>query len=94
MWAKYDLGTATKTNDSKTGKPVTRNIYYQHVDANGNPAADDKPSAMINGNGADLTGIGAGTLLVVCVVGPLSAQWATYYVPKGSGLADIALDTL
>ena len=43
MWAKYDLGTATKTNDSKTGKPATRNIYYQQVDANGNPAADDKP---------------------------------------------------
>lgn len=47
MWAKYDLGTATKTNDSKTGKPVTRNIYYQHVDANGNPTTDDKPSATI-----------------------------------------------
>jgi hypothetical protein len=47
MWAKYDLGTATKTNDSKTGKPVTRNIYYQHVDANGNPTADEKPSATI-----------------------------------------------
>ena len=47
MWAKYDLGTATKTNDSKTGKPVTRNIYFQHVDANGKPAADDKPSATI-----------------------------------------------
>jgi hypothetical protein len=46
MWAKYDLGTATKTNDSKTGKPVTRNIYYQHVDAQGNPS-DDKPSATI-----------------------------------------------
>jgi len=47
MWAKYDLGTATKTNDSKTGKPATRNIYYQHGDANGHPAADDKPSATI-----------------------------------------------
>jgi len=47
MWAKYDLGTATKTNDSKTGKPAMRNIYYQHVDANGNPAADDTPSATI-----------------------------------------------
>jgi hypothetical protein len=46
MWAKYDLGTATKTNDSKTGKPVTRNIYYQHVAAQGNPS-DDKPSATI-----------------------------------------------
>jgi hypothetical protein len=47
MWAKYDIGAATKTNDSKTGKPVTRNIYYQHVDANGNPVADEKPSATI-----------------------------------------------
>jgi hypothetical protein len=47
MWAKYDLGTATKTSDSKTGKPATRNIYFQHVDANGKPAADDKPSATI-----------------------------------------------
>src|SRR5262245_18636806 len=47
MWAKYDVGAATKTNDSKAGKPATRNIYYQHVDANGHPAADDKPSATI-----------------------------------------------
>jgi hypothetical protein len=47
MWAKYDLGTATKTNDPKTGKPVTRNTYYQHVDAEGKPTADDKPSATI-----------------------------------------------
>ena len=47
MWAKYDIGTATKTNDSKTGKPATRNIYYQHVAANGNPTADEKPSETI-----------------------------------------------
>jgi len=47
MWAKYNVGTATKTNDSKTGKPVTRNIYYQNVDAQGNPTADEKPSATI-----------------------------------------------
>ena len=47
MWAKYDLGSSTKTNDSKTGKPATRNIYYQHVDANGNPAGADKPTATI-----------------------------------------------
>ena len=26
MWAKYDVGAAAKTNDSKTGKPATRNI--------------------------------------------------------------------
>ena len=47
MWAKYDVGTATKTNDSKTGKPVTRNVYYQNVDASGNPTTDEKPSATI-----------------------------------------------
>lgn len=47
MWAKYDLGTATKTNDPKTGKPATRNIYYQQVDAQGKPTSDDKPSATI-----------------------------------------------
>jgi hypothetical protein len=47
MWAKYDLGAATKTNDPKTGKPVTRNIYYQNVDAQGKPTSDDKPSATI-----------------------------------------------
>ena len=47
MWAKYDLGTATKTNDPKTGKPVTRNTYYQHVDAQGKPTDDDKPNETI-----------------------------------------------
>jgi hypothetical protein len=47
MWAKYDLAAQTKTNDSKTGKPVTRNVYYQHVDAEGKPKSDDKPSATI-----------------------------------------------
>jgi hypothetical protein len=47
MWAKYDIGTATKTNDSKTGKAATRNIYYQHVDAQGNPTSDDKPNETI-----------------------------------------------
>jgi hypothetical protein len=47
VWAKYDVGAATKTNDSKTGKPATRNIYYQHVNASGNPAGDDKPSPTI-----------------------------------------------
>lgn len=47
MWAKYDIGSATKTNDPTTGKSATRNVYYQHVDSNGNPAADDKPSSMI-----------------------------------------------
>ena len=47
MWAKYDIGTATKTNDSKTGKPATRNIYYQQVDAQGNPTPDDMKSEKI-----------------------------------------------
>jgi hypothetical protein len=47
MWAKYDMGTATKTTDQKTGKRVTRNIYYQHVDAKRNPTPDDKPTATI-----------------------------------------------
>jgi len=47
MWAKYDIGTATKTMDSKTGKGVTRNVYYQHVDANGKPKDDDKPNETI-----------------------------------------------
>lgn len=47
MWAKYDLGTATKTMDEKTKKAVTRNIYYQSVDANGKPKDDDKESEKI-----------------------------------------------
>ena len=47
MWAKYDLGTATKTMDEKTKTPVKRNIYYQNVDADGKPRDDDKPSEKI-----------------------------------------------
>ena len=47
MWAKYDIGTATKTTDEKSGKAATRNVYYQHIDARGNPTTDDKPSATI-----------------------------------------------
>jgi hypothetical protein len=47
MWAKYDLGAQTKTTDSKTKLPVTRNIYYQRLDKDGNPASDDKPSPTI-----------------------------------------------
>jgi hypothetical protein len=47
MWEKYAVGAATKTNDQKTGKPVTHNIYYQSVDAAGKPKDDDKPSPKI-----------------------------------------------
>jgi hypothetical protein len=47
MWAKYPIGTEAKVLDAKTQKPVTRNIYYQHVDAQGNPTSDDRPSEMI-----------------------------------------------
>ena len=47
IWAKYDMGTLTKTLDSKTGKGVVRNTYYQNVDAQGNPKTDDRPSATI-----------------------------------------------
>jgi hypothetical protein len=47
MWAKYDIGAETKTTDSHTKKPATRNVYYQRVDANGNPVGDERPSSMI-----------------------------------------------
>jgi hypothetical protein len=47
MWAKYNVGAETSTNDQKTKKPVTWNIYYQTLDAQGNPASDDKPSTTI-----------------------------------------------
>lgn len=47
MWAKYDIGAETKTTDEKTKKPVTRNVYYQNVDAKGNPASDERPTSTI-----------------------------------------------
>ena len=47
MWKKYDIGTETKTLDEKTKLAVTRNIYWQNLDKDGNPASDDKPSATI-----------------------------------------------
>jgi hypothetical protein len=47
MWAKYDIGAATKTTDEKTGKAATRNIYYQSVDAQGKPKDDDTPTSKI-----------------------------------------------
>jgi hypothetical protein len=46
VWAKYNIGAESSTKDEKTKKPVTRNIYYQHVDAAGNPN-DDKPSPTV-----------------------------------------------
>jgi len=46
MWAKYDIGTETKTLDQKTKVAVTRNVYYQRVDKEGKPN-DDRPSDTI-----------------------------------------------
>lgn len=47
MWEKYKLGAETKTNDEKTKLPVTRNIFFQRLDKDGNPSPDDKPSPTI-----------------------------------------------
>src|SRR5687768_3738523 len=47
MWAKYDIGTETKTLDQKTKVAVTRNVYYQRVDKDGKPMAEERPSATI-----------------------------------------------
>ena len=47
MWAKYDIGTATKTLDEKTRLAVKRNTYYQEGDAQGHPKSTEKPSATI-----------------------------------------------
>jgi hypothetical protein len=47
MWKKYDIGTETKTLDEKTKVAVTRNIYWQNLDKDGNPSTSDKPSATI-----------------------------------------------
>ena len=55
MWAKYDLGTATKTNDSKTGKPATRAAaaakltpqqVYEDIRANLVPGATLMPTGV------------------------------------------------
>jgi intracellular sulfur oxidation DsrE/DsrF family protein len=35
LWDKYHIGAITKTNDPKTGKPATRNIFY--ASSFGNP---------------------------------------------------------
>src|SRR6476661_1551182 len=47
MWAKYDIGTSSKTLDEKTKKPVTRNVYYEKVDAAGKPVTSDRPAPLI-----------------------------------------------
>lgn len=47
MWAKYDVGTSTKTLDEKTKKPVTRNVFYQRLDAQGNPVTSERPTPLI-----------------------------------------------
>jgi hypothetical protein len=47
MWAKYDIGTSSKTLDEKTKKPVTRNVYYEKVDAEGKPVTSDRPAPLI-----------------------------------------------
>jgi len=47
MWAKYDIGTTSKTLDEKTKKPVTRNVYYEKLDAEGKPVTSDRPAPLI-----------------------------------------------
>jgi hypothetical protein len=47
MWSKYPLGTLTKTQDPRTKDPARRNTFYRHLDKDGRPSADDKPSATI-----------------------------------------------
>lgn len=45
MWAKYPIGAYTKTRDNK--KFAARNIYYQEVDAQGQPkSADQQPNSI------------------------------------------------
>ena len=47
MWAKYDLGTATKTTDPNMKKPAKRNIYFQRLGKDGKPATGIDASASI-----------------------------------------------
>jgi hypothetical protein len=47
MWAKYDVGTSTKTLDDKTKKAVTRNVYYEKLDAEGKPVTSERPAPLI-----------------------------------------------
>lgn len=41
MWAKYPIGAYTKTRDSNK-KVAVRNIYYQELDAQGQPKSDEQ----------------------------------------------------
>lgn len=47
MWQKYNIGAETKTTDEKTKQPVTRNVFFQRLDKDGNPASDERPSPTI-----------------------------------------------
>jgi hypothetical protein len=47
MWTKYSIGAATKTMDEKTKKPVTRNVFYEKLDAQGNPVTSERPAPLI-----------------------------------------------
>ena len=47
MWTKYDIGTETKVTDNRTKKIATRNIYYQAMDAQGNPVSEERQTATI-----------------------------------------------
>jgi hypothetical protein len=47
MWTKYAIGASTKTMDEKTKKPVTRNVYYDKLDAQGNPVKSERPAPLI-----------------------------------------------
>lgn len=47
MWTKYAIGADTKTMDQKTKKPVTRNIFYEKLDAEGKPVSQERPAPLI-----------------------------------------------
>lgn len=46
MWEKYEIGKETKTTDPRTKTLVTRNIYWEDRDAQGNPV-ESNPDASI-----------------------------------------------
>lgn len=45
MWEKYEIGSQTKTTDPRSRTLVTRNIYWQDLDAQGNPV--ESPGSTI-----------------------------------------------
>lgn len=47
MWAKYEIGKETKTTDYRTKKVVTRNIFWESLDAQGNAVPDTRQTATI-----------------------------------------------